>query len=67
MDRVGIEDRYYDLGGDSFLASVIFSEINVVFQVDAPLSLLAEAPTVVQLAAGIDALVQARAADGGRS
>ena len=67
MDRVGIEDPYPDLGGDSFLARVIFSQIAAVFQLDVPLALLAEAPTIAQLAARIDALVHERSADRGQS
>jgi acyl carrier protein len=68
MDRVGIEDRYHDLGGDSLLATVIFGEIGALFQLEVPLTLLAEAATVAQLAARIDALAQTRgAADRGQS
>jgi|SRR5581483_7137759 len=66
MDRVGIEDRYHDLGGDSFLAQVIFAEIEAAFNFDVPLTLLAEAATIAQLAAKIDALVQTRGADRGQ-
>jgi acyl carrier protein len=58
MDRVGIDDRYQDLGGDSFLARVIFSEAEATFQLDIPLALLAEAATIAQLAARIDTLAQ---------
>lgn len=61
MDRVGIEDRYHDLGGDSLLAQVIFAEIEAVLKFEVPLALLAEAATIAQLAARIDALVQTRA------
>jgi len=60
MDRVGVEDRYQDLGGDSFLAIIIFGEAGSTFQLDIPLTLLAEAATIAQLAARIDALAQAR-------
>ncbi len=62
MDRVGIEDRYHDLGGDSFLARVIFGEAESAFQLDIPLTLLAEAATIAQLAARIDVLAQLRVA-----
>ncbi len=61
MDRVGVEDRYQDLGGDSFLARVIFGEAESAFRLDIPLALLAEAATIAQLAGRIDALLQARA------
>lgn len=65
MDRVGIEDRYHDLGGDSLLAQVIFAEIENVFKLDVPLTLLAEAATIAQLATRIDALTQTSAAHRG--
>jgi L-serine---[L-seryl-carrier protein] ligase len=60
MDRVGVDDRYQDLGGDSFLARVIFSEAESEFRMNIPLALLAEAATIAQLAARIDSLAQAR-------
>ena len=60
MDRIGVEDRYQDLGGDSFLARVIFKEAEAAFQLEIPLRLLAEAATIALLAARIDALMQRR-------
>ena len=57
MDRVGVQDTYFDLGGDSFLAAAIFHTIEETFHIKAPMALLIDAPTVGQLAAEIDALV----------
>ena len=54
MDRVGVEDAYRDLGGDSFLASVIFALIDEAFEVPVPMAILMRAPTVAKLAAEID-------------
>ena len=54
MDRVGVEDTYYDLGGDSFLATTIFGMIEDVFKVTIPLAALAEAPTIAALARKVD-------------
>jgi len=54
MDRVGVEDTYYDLGGDSFLAATIFGMIEEVFKVTIPLAALAEAPTIAALARRVD-------------
>ena len=56
MDRVGIDDRYIDLGGDSFLAVTIFRTIEETFRTTLPLAILAQAPTVAALAARIDEL-----------
>jgi acyl carrier protein len=61
MDAVGIEDGYYDLGGDSFLATAIFSMIEERFQVSIPMATLIGAPTIAQLALKIDALLSSGA------
>ena len=61
MDRVGVEDRYGDLGGDSFLAVVIFTMISEAFEIDVRLTLLGQAPTIAALAPRIEALIKARA------
>jgi acyl carrier protein len=57
MDRVGVEDRYHDLGGDSFLATAIFRMMEETFRVVIPMSILANAPTIAELASKIDSLV----------
>jgi len=59
MDRVGVDDAYRDLGGDSLLASIIFALISEAFEVTAQMSILIEAPTVAQLADKIDLLAEA--------
>jgi len=59
MDRIGIRDTYFDLGGDSFLATAIFHSIQENFHIQAPMALLVDAPTIAELAAKIDGLVQA--------
>jgi acyl carrier protein len=58
MDRVGVHDRYHDLGGDSLLAAAIFSMIEHTFDAEVPMALLVEASTIAELAPRIDALVQ---------
>ncbi|GAC1305179.1 MAG: hypothetical protein NVSMB10_08850 [Steroidobacteraceae bacterium] len=54
MDCVGVDDAYYDLGGDSLHASMIFALIHETFNVTLPMAVLASAPTIAQLAAVID-------------
>ena len=56
IDRVGIEDRYLDLGGDSLMAAVIFSEIEERLGVRLAMATLDSAPTIADLASRIDAL-----------
>jgi acyl carrier protein len=57
MDRVGVEDRYNDLGGDSFLAMTIFNTIEEIFGVAIPMAVLAEAQTIAALAPKIDGVL----------
>jgi len=56
MDQVGVEDRYLDLGGDSLMAAVIFSQIEEKLGVRLPMAALDSAPTIADLASRIDAL-----------
>jgi acyl carrier protein len=53
MDRVGVEDRYIDLGGDSFLAGIIFNMIQQRFGIELPMAVLVRAPTIAALAGEI--------------
>ena len=50
LDRVGIRDNFFDLGGDSLLAVRLIDRINKQFQQDLPLSFLFLNPTVEHLA-----------------
>ena len=56
LDRIGIEDRYMDLGGDSLMAASIFSQIEAQLGVRLPMVVLDSAPTIAQLAPRIDAM-----------
>lgn len=61
MDRVGVEDDYYDLGGDSFLAGAIFAMMAKSLGVKMPLATLVESPTIAGMALRADAfLAQAK-------
>ena len=61
VDGVGIEDRYLDLGGDSLMAAVIFSEIEAKLGVRLAMAILDSEPTIAGLALRIDSLLAARA------
>ena len=56
MDRVGVNDDYFDLGGDSFMATVIFSMIESTFGIAIPIGTLVDASTIAKLAEKIDAV-----------
>ena len=53
LDRVGIDDSFFDLGGDSVSAMRIVAAINAGLDADLSVHVLFDAPTVAQLAAHI--------------
>jgi len=50
LDRVGIHDSFFHLGGDSLAATRLVSQVMKTFQLEVPLKVLFEAPTVADMA-----------------
>jgi acyl transferase domain-containing protein/acyl carrier protein len=51
LERIGIYDNYFQLGGDSLMAVQLFTQIEKRFGKKIPLASLLEAPTIERLAA----------------
>ena len=62
-DRIGIHDRFFDIGGNSMLAAKLVFQIHDRFGVQLPVSFLFEYPTVDGLARAIDARRETNALD----
>jgi amino acid adenylation domain-containing protein len=49
IDRIGVNDNFFELGGHSLLATQIVVRLREIFQVDLPVGVLFEAPTIDSL------------------
>jgi len=54
INRIGINDNYFELGGDSLLATQLASQVRSVFEVELPLVELFRHPTLAEMAASIE-------------
>ncbi|HYH83349.1 MAG TPA: non-ribosomal peptide synthetase, partial [Longimicrobium sp.] len=64
LERVGVEESFFDLGGHSLLATRVAARVHQVFGVDLPLRAVFERPVLSGLAAEIERLRGTGAAAG---
>ena len=50
LDRVGVHDNFFDLGGHSLGATRVVSQVIKTFQLDLPVKALFDSPTVAEMA-----------------
>lgn len=60
VGRVGVTDGFFDLGGHSLIAVRLFARIKRAWQVEYPISVLFEAPTIEGCAKLVRAEIEAR-------
>jgi len=65
LDRIGVEDNFFTLGGHSLQATRVVARMRDAFKMDVPLPLLFEATTIAKLAEVVEQLKQQNAS--GRS
>ena len=54
LDRVGVHDPFLELGGDSLLATRVVARVRDALDVEMPVRVLLESPTIAAMAAALD-------------
>jgi amino acid adenylation domain-containing protein len=55
LERVGIHDNFFECGGNSLLATQVMSRVRQAFEVELPLRVIFESPTLAAFAARLEA------------
>lgn len=59
-DDVGVDDDFFDLGGQSLAAAQVVARVNDAFTVDLPVTAVFEHPTVAELAVAVEGAAAGR-------
>jgi len=57
IEKIGIEDNFFELGGHSLMGTQLISRMRKAFQMEIPLGMLFEAPTIIELTMTIKLLL----------
>ncbi|MTJ53551.1 amino acid adenylation domain-containing protein [Anabaena sp. UHCC 0253] len=63
VEKVGINDNFFELGGNSLLTTKLMLKIQSTLQIDFPLRLLFESPTIASLAVYLDKIIKSESID----
>ena len=63
VDRIGVEDDFFALGGHSILAAQALLRVKEVFHIEVPLRGLFESPTIAAISEVVNAMVENKTAD----
>jgi acyl carrier protein len=61
VDRIGIHDNFFDLGGHSLMVIQLMSRVRKSFQVELPLKDVFTSPTIKEIAEMVEARILAKA------
>ena len=53
VERIGVDDGFFELGGDSLLATLLIGRLGEAFNVDLSLRTIFDAPTVAEMAVAV--------------
>ncbi|HEX8243169.1 MAG TPA: phosphopantetheine-binding protein, partial [Longimicrobium sp.] len=59
VDRVGVHDDFFALGGHSLLATQIIARLKDMFELELPLKVIFEAPTIAKMAVLVEEAILA--------
>jgi amino acid adenylation domain-containing protein len=61
VERVGVTDSFFELGGNSLLATLVIARVRSALRVEVDVRQLFEGPTVVQLSAAVESALKSGA------
>ena len=59
IEKIGVLDNFLDIGGDSLSGIRIMARVNEAFELDLPVNLIFQHPTIAQLAEYAESTIRA--------